>query len=265
MSDDRTLDVLFVSPERFRASPQIGVACTMTWEELAAYLSRPSTGEAKDEAGAWSPALYRDNVRRKASLVRIGALVVDIDEGGDVDIAADLVGRFSAIVHETPRCRIVLELAEAIDATTYEATHKIVRAHLGAAGLPADEGAKDASRLSYSPVRRLDAGYRFRTTHGKPLDAHAALAAQPKPKPRPPPAPIAPEHKDAYIRAALRHAAEAVSAASEGIRHYTLCKEAFGLSRLGLSQSEIERALLPVTPTRSAPHRRGANARTNDE
>ena len=46
MSDDRTLDVLYVSPERFRASPQVGVGCRMSWTELAGYLSRPSIGEA---------------------------------------------------------------------------------------------------------------------------------------------------------------------------------------------------------------------------
>ena len=56
----------------------------MTWSELARYLSRPTVGEAKDEAGAWSPALYRANVRRKAALVRAHAIVVDVDDAGDV-------------------------------------------------------------------------------------------------------------------------------------------------------------------------------------
>ena len=73
---DRILNILHMPTNRFRASPQVGVACRMTWGDLAGYLSRPSVGEAKDEAGAWSPAFYEDNVRRKANLVSIGALVV---------------------------------------------------------------------------------------------------------------------------------------------------------------------------------------------
>jgi hypothetical protein len=251
--EERMMNVLFVSPERFRMTPQIGTPTTPTWHELAQYLSRPTWANAKDVAGAWSPALYTDNVRRKSNLVSIGALVLDVDQEGDVDNVADIVGRYDAIVHETfsstgesPRCRVVIRLAEAIDAATYEATHKAIRGALAAAGVAADEGAKDASRLSYSPVRRASAAYRFRQVDGILLDAKRVLAAQPIPKPRAVPAPIAPDHRDAYVRGALRRAADAVSAANEGIRHYTLCKEAFALARLGLSESDIVNALLPA-------------------
>lgn len=250
MTDE--LDVLFVSPERFRCSPQVGTPCRMTWNELARWLSQPSVGESKDAAGAWSPALYADNVRRKGNLVSIGALVVDVDQAGDVDRVADVVLGYRSIVHETfsstpdaPRCRLVLALAGPIDAGTYEAVHRVVRTHLAGAGIVADEGAKDASRLSYAPARRSGTGYRFRQLEGRCFDARACLAAQPPPPPRPAPRPPAPEHRDGYVRAALRHAADAVSSASEGIRHYTLSKEAFGLARLGLSDQEITAALLP--------------------
>jgi hypothetical protein len=250
---ERDLDVLFVSPEAFRRIPQVGKPVRMTWPEIAAYLSRPSVGEAKDEAGAWSPALYTDAVRRKSNLVSIGALVVDVDEAGDVDRVADVVGRYDAIVHETfsstadaPRCRAVLRLAHAVDAATYEALHKIVRTGLGRAGIKADEGAKDASRLSYAPVRRPGSGYRFRQLDGMLLDAHRVISAQPAPPPRAVPRPVEPEHRDAYVRGALRSAAAAVAGASEGTRHYVLCKEAFGLARLDLSEAAIVDALLPA-------------------
>ena len=169
------LDALYVSPSQFPRSPQVGTRRSMEWAGLATYLSRHSIDDSKDAAGAWSPGLYQDNVRRKASLISIGALVVDIDENGDVDEAADPVAKYAAIAHETfsstndaPRCRIVLALAEPIDAATYEALHTIVRATLARAGMPADEGAKDASRLSYAPVRRPGAGYRFRLVGGAP-------------------------------------------------------------------------------------------------
>ena len=251
-SVENKIHVLKVSPEHFRVCPQIGRPCQMTWSELGAYLSRPIVGDSKGQAGAWSPAMYRGNVRRKSALVSVGALVVDIDEAGDVDNAANIVGRYDAIVHETfsstndsPRCRIVLRLAEAIDAATYETLHKVVRAHLAAAGIVVDEGAKDASRLSYAPVRRRGAGYRFRQVDGLPLNANGVLAAHPAPKPRPVHRPVAPHHRDAYARGALRRAAHAVLTAGEGSRHFILCKEAHSLARLGLSESDIANALLP--------------------
>jgi hypothetical protein len=266
---EKPLDVLFVSPERFRASPQIGVPCAMTWHELGLYLSRPSIGETKGEAGAWSPALYDGNLRRKANLVSIGALVVDVDEAGDVDNVADIVGRYDAIVHETfsstndgPRCRVVLRLAAPIDATMYEATHKAIRGALATAGVIADEGAKDASRLSYSPVRRSGAGYRFRQVDGILLDAKRVLAAQPSPRPRPSPRPVPLDHRDAYVRAALQRAADAVSTATEGMRHYTVCKEAFALERLGLGESAIEGALLPAFVASAGERREHEGRRT---
>ncbi len=158
------LDVLYISPERFRASPQVGVPCVMPWESLAAYLSRPSVGASKDAEGGISPALYTDSIRRKANLLHVGALVLDLDEGGDVDRVADVLTKYSAVVHETfsstadaPRCRAYLQLAEPVEAATYERVHAVARKHLSAVGLVADEGAKDASRLSYAPEKLADA------------------------------------------------------------------------------------------------------------
>jgi hypothetical protein len=267
-NDDRSLDVLYVSPERFRERPQVGTPRTMTWLELALYLSRPSVGEEKEAAGAWSPALYEGNIRRKSNLVRVGALVIDVDEAGDVDNIADVVGRHEALVHETfnstndaPRCRVVIRLAEPVDAEMYEGTHAAVRRALASAGVATDLGAKDASRLSYVPVRRPGAGYRFRQVHGLLLDAKRVLAAQPAPKPRAPVHPVAPEHRDAYVRGAMRRAAENVSGASEGLRHFTLCREAFSLARLGLSEPEIEAALLAAFLAAAGEHREAEGRR----
>ncbi len=264
-----TLDVLFVRPESFRASPQIGTACRVTFRELAAYLGRPTIGESKEIAGAWSPALYAGSVRRKSTLLHACALVVDVDEGGDVDHVSGLVARYRAIVHSTfsstpevPRCRVVIALAEVVDAPTYEATHKVIRAHLRAAGVIADEGAKDASRVSYAPVVRPGASFRCVALDGEPLDAVAVLAAQPPEPPRSAPRLVALEHSDGYRRGALRRAAAAVSNASDGERHYTLSKEAFCLARLDLSEQEIAGALLPAFVSRAGEPRRREGERT---
>jgi hypothetical protein len=89
-SAEPLLDVLLVPPERFRRSPQVGIPCRLGWAELAAYLARPTVSNTKDAAGAWSAARYRDNVRRKGNLVHACALVMDVDQGGDVDRVAAL-------------------------------------------------------------------------------------------------------------------------------------------------------------------------------
>jgi hypothetical protein len=266
-TESRELDVLFVSPVAFRRDPQVGLPCKMEWPTLALYLSRAVTGASKEIAGAWSPALYRDNVRRKAHLITIGALVVDVDKAGDVDAVADLLARYRTIVHETfqstrelPRCRAVIELAEPIDAATYEATHAVVRGFLVTRGVTADEGAKDASRLSYAPVRPPGAEFRLRTTDGAPLDAKRVLAAQPPPPPRL--TPTAPEHRDRYKAAALRRAAEKVERASEGARHYVLCREAYSLARLGLTEAEVEAALMPSFIAAAGKRRESEGRRT---
>jgi hypothetical protein len=252
-AERRELDVLYISPEQFGRVPQVGTPWLTTWPMLCDYFARPSFGEAKDIGGALSPALYIDDTRRKANLVRIWALVVDVDENGDVDAVADAVRLYAAIVHETfsstdddPRCRIYLRLAEPIDVLTYEPTHAIVRAHLQARGIVADNGAKDASRVSYVPVRRPGARYRVRVTDGAPLDAARVIAAQPLAPPRSAPRLPALEHADAYRRGALRRAADSIAHATPGERHYAVSREAWSLVRLGLDDHEIQQALLPA-------------------
>jgi hypothetical protein len=263
------IDLLTVSPESFRSKPQIGTATRPTFAELGACLARPLIGDAKDCAGAYSPALYTDNVRRKPNLVKIWAMVVDIDQGGDVDRVVQLVGRYRAIVHSTfssteadPRCRVLILLAEAVDAATYEAAHKVVRAHLTRTGAVADEGAKDASRVSYWPVVRPGASFRCVEVDGVTLDARAVIAAQPPPAPKSAPRLVAPEHRDVYIQAALRKAADAVASASKGERHYVLCKEAYSLKRLDLSEGEIASVLVPAFVACTDESRRREGERT---
>jgi len=242
--------VLYVAPEHFRASPQVGVQRRIAWAQLSSYLSRTTTGTAKDAAGAWSPALYRDGVRRKQAIVCVYALVVDVDEGGDVDLVASALARYAAVVHETfsstpatPRCRVVILFAEPVDTMTYERTHVIVRAHLRVAGIVADEGAKDASRLSFAPVRRPGTDYRVRVIDGQPLSAARVIAAQrPLPSRR---SQRRVEHDSSYACGALRRAAEAVATAREGTRNETLNRETYCLARLDdLDDVTIETEML---------------------
>jgi hypothetical protein len=252
--DGAEIPVLLLTPEAMVCKPQVGRPLAMTWSMLAAYYSRPTIGDAKDCVGGLAFGEYRDDIRRKTSFVRTRVLSLDFDSRGVDDVAPAFAGCL-AIVHETyssepgaGRARAFIKLdADLTEIPAYEELHRVARAHLRAAGLPPDESAKDCTRLSYSPVRRPGAGYRFRVTRGAPVDALAVIAAQPPPPPRPAhPPPPRPEHRDAYIAGAMRKASANIANASPGERHGTLCREAFALARLALSETEIAHALLPA-------------------
>jgi hypothetical protein len=265
------LDVLALSPHQLAQKPQRGTPRRLAWDTLAAQLGLPFRGTEKGGHGGWAGGRYQGAVRQKARLLSTGLLVLDIDDGGDVDRVASALARYAAVIHETfsstaeaPRCRAVLRLAEPVDAATYDKLHAVVRAHLAAVGVTADPGAKDACRMSYWPVRRPGALYSWALCAGQPLDVRAVLAAQP-PAPPPRPAPPPPSHRDSYVRGALRAAAAAVRGAGPGLRHSTLLREAFGLARLGLDEATISAALLePAVATMGERRRREAERAIRD-
>jgi hypothetical protein len=262
LRDEGVLDVLIFAAG-FPPGPQVGTPHRMSVRDLALYLSLSTVGTSKNIAGGWSPARYRDNVRRKANIVHVCALVLDVDEGGDVQAVANVLDRYAAIVHSTfsstpeaPRCRAVLPFAAPVDVPTYERAHAVVGASLKGHGVTVDAGAKDASRLSFAPVIKPGATFQFRETHGKLLDASAVLAAHaPRPTRRRTPRPAEPRSQDRYHRAAMRRAAEAVFRSTEGSRHATLNREAYALARLGLEEDELDRALSPAFVAAAGQHR----------
>lgn len=264
------LDVLFVPADMFLRIPQIGHPTTMTFSTLAANLAKPAVGDRKDVAGAYSPALYRENVRRKSHLLHVWCLVIDIDDG-NVDPArlAELFSKRSAVVHSTfsstpeaRRSRIIVELAKPIDVATYDKLHTHYRAALLRQKITADLGAKDASRLSYIPVVRPGVEQVTFKVGGAPLDGAGLVAKLPPEPKRPPPVVIPPDHRDKYVQGALRKAADAIASTSDGLRHYTLAREAWGLARLDLSEHEIEAALLPAFVAVAGEGRRAEGLRT---
>lgn len=221
-------------------------------------------GNDKAIKGGFAIGKYIDDIRRKANLVRIGAVPLDLDRNGVIEVA-NVLCRYLAVVHETfsstddaPRCRAFVFLAEPIeDPLIFDRLHTIMRSKLGALGAAPDESAKDCSRLCYSPVRRPGASYAFRLVKGEPLDWRAVLRANPPPPPRPAPRLPDSKHTDVYVRGALRRAAEAVLRASPGERHGVLCRESFSLARLALDEPEIRAALLgPFVCVAGEPRRR---------
>jgi hypothetical protein len=270
-SDELELDILLVDdPKIYELArrPMFGRALRVSWPNLCAWLSRPLAASTKAEHGAWTPAKFRENRKKKDHLQHASALLVDVDEGGDVAQIAKLLGNLAAVhstfssTREAPRCRIVLPLAAPVDASTYEAVFRVVAAHLLAAGIGVDEGTKDAGRLGFLPCVREGGFWQFVAVDGPALDAVGVLAAQPPTPPRSEPRLPKPEHRDRYVAAALEKAAAEVSRASDGARHYTLSKEAFALARLDLSESAIAAVLLPAFVAAAGERREHEGSRT---
>jgi hypothetical protein len=265
------IDVLYVPADMFLRIPQVGKPVQMSFTDLARNLAKPVEGDRKDVAGAYSPALYTNNIRRKSSLVHVCCLVIDIDEGGhSARKLAGIFERRKGVVHTTfnstpasPRCRVLLELASPIDVPTYDKLHAHYRAALLKKwGIKADTGAKDASRLSYLPV--VKKGQRQETIgiDGETLDGLGLVARMPPEPVRPPPMIIPPDHRDKYVTGAMRSASDAVLRATPGERHYVLAKEAWGLARLELSEREIVGALLSAFVATAGEARRAEGERT---
>ena len=232
----------------FASDPQVGSLERLTFAELAARLATTRRGTDKRAPGAFSPAEYRGNVRRKDQLITAHALVVDLDGNAPVELVASAVQGYRAIVLETfssmpgnPRSRLILPLSEPVDAATYEAAHAIARRKLAAHGFAVDNGAKDACRLSFWPVRRPGETYAFLVNEGRPFDARACIARHPPPRKPPPPPP--PRHRDRYVQGALSRAASAIAGATPGERHAELVREVFCLARFDLQEHEIASAL----------------------
>jgi len=225
----------------------------LSWEQFAEWLSKPVWGAEKTEAGGYSPAKYKDNIRHLDKMDHVCVLVFDIDVNGDTSRVAERVQDYSCIIHETfssttamPRCRLLMQLKDPIDANTYTRAHKKVRKELHERHVWADENATDASRLSYSPVRPAGSGYQFARTPGPAVDARTKTVGWLE-------VPKVVRNEVAgkanvtklYIESAILSAQMNVRMANDGARHATLLKEANSLSRveLGLSFEQVEEAL----------------------
>lgn len=266
------MDLLYLSDHQTRLKPQKGTPCVLSWPQFVEWLSRPVRGQSKSEAGGYSPALYKENVRHLDKMVHVQALVFDIDVEGDVHKVAEKMKMYSCIVHETfsstaeaPRCRLLVRLREPIEAPMYVVAHRKFRVDLTKLHVWADEHATDASRLSYCPVRLPGTEYKFVALDGEPLDAKAlvALATQYKPHKFD----LAPRHADdkhgfatvtkQYIESAIVSAQFNIEQAAEGSRHAVLIREALSLSRLELNLTfdQVEEALFDVALSRMGPTR----------
>jgi hypothetical protein len=262
---------LYVPPESFKRSPMVGVQRECTWSEFVDRFRKPRHGDRKDQFGAWCAGEFKDGIKREDHLLRCYALVVDIDEMGIVDTLVRIVGRTSAIVHETfssndaaPRCRVIFELARPCSPAEYRATWSYVTERLMLSGIVPDRACCDPGRLSYVPVRRPGSTYEVDYCEGRPIDAVSIARRHPLPT-------HAPIDVDGYRprdlsrvqRAALEREADEVRATGPGQRHARALEAALRIFRpqLQIEYQDGERALLPAFLAATDGKRKGEGLR----
>jgi hypothetical protein len=163
----------------------VGREYGLSWDELAAKLTRRTEFQGQDEHPGWSPAEFRDQKRELDTVTRVWALCLDWD-GGDSESA--ITGRFgdlAQIVHTTrkhtpehPRFRQVLRLSRSVSPYEFAGLWRRVAAVAG----DVDPSPKDCSRFWFLPGCPADAEFIGKSIDGESLDVDEWLA-RPDPTP----------------------------------------------------------------------------------
>lgn len=278
MSDveEKQISITYLSPERFAAQPQVGLPITQPWESFLAWLSSPSFGETKRDAGAWCPCALEGGIVKNGT-GRMSLFVFDVDEAGPDGIAnsfEELKGyqgiiapTFSA-TPENRKHRIVLLPSRDLTAGEFKIVWPTLNRRLASFDRPIviDQGCKNLNRLYFACVARSHGAWLGAVRlNGAPVDvdrslefARAAREAEERERVarlanmRP----VDDAHRDKYVRGAIESARRNIEGAGEGGRHDALLRESFSLARLELTQDEIERELLPSFVAVAGEHRR---------
>ena len=270
------LAITFLTAERFRARPQVGLVIHQDWHSLARGLAWPHVASRKDAYGAWCPAALEGG-RVKGGRGPVSLLVADVDDchEGALDREAEALRNYAGVIVPTfsatrarPKNRIVLLPSRALAPDEFSIAWGKLARTLAVAGITVDRGCKNINRLYYACVTRSpDAWLGARVLTGEPIDVDAMLAAaraelaeqEEERRTRERERPIASTGR--YIAAAIARARESVATAPEGGRHEALVREAYSLARLGLSASDIESALLETFVARAGEARRREGVR----
>jgi hypothetical protein len=169
-----------------------GRGVSMSWSVFAQRVETARAAPSKESLARWAPVEFTDGRRCLANVVRVHAVVLDVDDGSAL---APIVGNLKGllvIAHSTfsatterPRWRIIVPLDHPVDAGGYDRVWRWLAAKLEAAGVRPDYAARDASRAWAVPARPPSGFYVAQTFDGAFADVCEALAAIPKPEPLP--------------------------------------------------------------------------------
>jgi hypothetical protein len=195
------MPVIWLAPSLYEPK---GRQVAIDWSTFAERAASPRAGQAKEALSRWAPVEFRGAYRCLAGVLRAHAVVLDVDDGSELEKVSEALSTFFVIMHSTfsatpehPRWRVVVPLDQPVDADGYERVWRWLAMQLEATGIQPDYGARDASRAWAVPARPPTGFYVATTNEGAFLDAAEAFAVIPKPEPLPD-APA--ERSDSYDR-----------------------------------------------------------------
>lgn len=179
----KQLSITLFWPSDLARAPQHGHRVSLDWAELLGWIDRPMQLEHKGDAGGYSLATFKGDVRSLANVEAVHAIALDFDEGdARVSRVSSVLGSYRAITYSTfsstverPRARAIIALSRPVTAAEYSEIWDHVHSHLTAAGLVPDRAARDASRLWYVPAIRPGAQWEFTHHLGRTLDVDVVL------------------------------------------------------------------------------------------
>jgi hypothetical protein len=233
-----------------------------TWGALVARAAAPRSYANKDDLPRWSPATFRDDYRNLASVQRVAAVVLDLDDGTRREQVAEALAGLVALAHATwrstpacPRWRIVVPLSRLADRDEYDRCWRAAASRVERAGRVPDYSGKDACHAWAVPGGHAALVYDYFTLDGAPLDVEAALRAFPAPEPLPEPErrPVGDDLARRVERAA-RYVAEMPPAISGAGGHAATFRVALALVRgFALPDDEALRLLVEQFNPRCQP------------
>ncbi len=261
------ITLTYLTAERFRAQPQVGLRIEQSWTTTADGLTTPIVAETKRDAGAWCPCAL-DGGRVKEGRGPVFLLVADVDDAGPGAIgrSASALSRYQGAViptfsatKENEKHRIVLVPSRPLTPEEFPIAWQKIARKLAAMGIAVDRGCKNINRLYF--VANTPAPEMWLGAHrlaGAPVNVDALLAVarredeqhrrreEAERARRAAVAPTREEHRDKYVAAAIANERARIASAAEGSRHDALLKAAFALARpaIGLTIVQIEAALL---------------------
>jgi len=265
---EREVTIVYLSPERFGADPQVGVPIAQGWPSFVRWLTTPTYAAAKQAGGAWTPCeLPAGKVLGGKGPVSL--LVLDVDHAGPEGLArsADVCGAYEGVIvpsfsatPENQKHRLVLTLSRPLTADEFPVAWRKCAADLELAGIVVDPACKNINRLWFAPVARSrETWLGARILTGAPVDvdrmreaAHAdeeaaRVAREQARAHRPPSSSPASDSADrgAWVRTQVDRRISDVYRATEGERHGALLRAAYSLGCLPeLSADTIADALI---------------------
>ena len=128
----------------------------LSWGALVRGLTRFREVPSKAECPGWMPVRFSSPHRCAANVVEVSCLVLDIDDGSDIEAVSDAFARWPHIVHTSyssrpdhHKGRLVLPLDSPCPAHLFPRLWEWGQRRLGGS---VDEQTKDASRYFYLPA-----------------------------------------------------------------------------------------------------------------